>query len=86
MFYSIKNFIDVYQQLRNIKRGKVKFANEDANKFEIRKRYIRLFMQVFISIIILFFSLYVLISKNFNSTEKKWAAGWVGAVFGYWIR
>jgi hypothetical protein len=48
-------------------------------------------MQVLVSLVVLVVGLLVLTSpnfafhQNFDESTKKWAAGWVGAVIGYWL-
>jgi len=48
-------------------------------------------MQVLVSVVVLVTGLLVLTSpnfvfhQNFDESTKKWAAGWVGAVVGYWL-
>jgi hypothetical protein len=52
---------------------------------------IRVWMQVAVSAVILIFGILVLTSPkflfphDFDEGTKKWAAGWVGAVIGYWL-
>ena len=52
---------------------------------------IKVWMQVVVSILVLCVGLLVLTSpnfafhQNFDESTKKWAAGWVGAVIGYWL-
>ncbi len=48
-------------------------------------------MQVIVSLIVLAVGLLILTSpnfifrSNFDESTKRWAAGWVGAVIGYWL-
>lgn len=48
-------------------------------------------MQVAVSALVLIVGLLVLTSPNiifkqtFDESTKKWAAGWVGTVIGYWL-
>lgn len=48
-------------------------------------------MQVAVSFLMLLVALLVLTSPNFffrqtfDESTKKWAAGWVGTVIGYWL-
>jgi hypothetical protein len=51
---------------------------------------VRVWMQVFVSVVLLGAGICVLVSPNFihhNIDEgiKKIAAGWIGAVVGYWL-
>lgn len=48
-------------------------------------------MQVLVSLILLVVGVLVLTSPNFafhqkfDESTKKWAAGWIGMVVGYWL-
>ncbi len=48
-------------------------------------------MQVIVSLTVLIIGLLVLTApnfvfhQNFDEPTKRWAAGWVGAVIGYWL-
>ena len=52
---------------------------------------VKVWMQVLVSLVVLVVGLLVLTSpnfvfhQNFDESTKKWAAGWVGAVIGYWL-
>lgn len=52
---------------------------------------VKVWMQVLVSVVVLVTGLLVLTSpnfvfhQNFDESTKKWAAGWVGAVVGYWL-
>ena len=52
---------------------------------------VKVWMQVLVSLMVLVVGLLVLTSpnfafhQNFDESTKKWAAGWVGAVIGYWL-
>jgi len=52
---------------------------------------IRVWMQVIVSLMILIVGLLVLTAPNFvfqqtfDESTKRWAAGWIGAVVGYWL-
>ena len=43
-------------------------------------------MQVFVSTLVLFAALWGLLSKRYDETITKWAAGVIGVVIGYWLR
>jgi len=48
-------------------------------------------MQICVSVIVLFFGIAILTSPNaifahnIDESTKKWAAGWIGVVIGYWL-
>lgn len=42
-------------------------------------------MRILISVAMLGFGFYVLLSDNPDNELKQWAAGWIGAVVGYWL-
>lgn len=52
---------------------------------------IRVWMQVIVSLIALAFGILVLtapnaiLTHNLDESTKRFAAGWVGAVIGYWL-
>lgn len=52
---------------------------------------VRTWMQVIVSLTVLIIGLLVLTApnfvfhQNFDEPTKRWAAGWVGAVIGYWL-
>lgn len=52
---------------------------------------VKVWMQIIVSLVVLFTGLLILTSpnfafhQNFDEGTKKWAAGWVGAVVGYWL-
>jgi hypothetical protein len=43
-------------------------------------------MQASLSAVLLVAGLYVILSKDYGTTEKQWAYGSVGAVVGFWLR
>jgi hypothetical protein len=45
-----------------------------------------LFIRIGLSVAILGFSFFVLISQKFSSDYTKWAFGMIGLVVGYWLR
>jgi hypothetical protein len=52
---------------------------------------VKLLMQICVSVIVLFFGIAILTSPNaifahnIDESTKKWAAGWIGVVIGYWL-
>ena len=46
---------------------------------------VTLAMQVLVSLVLLIAGIYFLAGSGDESLQK-WAAGWVGAVAGYWLR
>lgn len=48
--------------------------------------FFRLIGKFVISLIILGPSMYVFFSEGFGDTEKKFAAGLIGTVAGYWVK
>lgn len=52
---------------------------------------IKMWMQVIVSRLALIVGLLVLTApnyffrQNFDESTKRWAAGWVGAIIGYWL-
>jgi type IV secretory pathway VirB6-like protein len=52
---------------------------------------IKAVMQIFVSALMLTVGVLVLTAPNFafhhnfDESTKKWAAGWVGAIIGYWL-
>jgi hypothetical protein len=55
------------------------------------KDKVRVVMQIVVSVVVLLTGLLVITSPNhiftqsYDESTKKWAAGWVGAVVGYWL-
>ena len=47
---------------------------------------VRVIGAIVVSVALLAAGLYVLLSRAYDADLKKWAAGWVGAVAGYWFR
>ncbi len=48
---------------------------------------LRLFIaRLFISLVILIPTLYVVLSKEYPAETQKWATGLIGVVVGYWFR
>lgn len=43
-------------------------------------------MQVLISVALLVASLYVILSKEYDSKDKHWAYGTVGTLLGFWLK
>ena len=43
-------------------------------------------MQASLSAVLLVAGLYVILSKDYGTTEKQWAYGSVGTVVGFWLR
>jgi hypothetical protein len=43
-------------------------------------------MQIFISVIVLLCSLFVVLSKQYEPVEKHWAFGMIGTIVGFWLR
>ena len=52
---------------------------------------VRVWMQVVVSLIVLTTGILILVAPNrilpipFDESTKRWAAGWIGAVVGYWL-
>jgi len=52
---------------------------------------VKVWMQVIVSILVLVACFLVLTApnfafhQNFDEATKRWAAGWIGAVIGYWL-
>lgn len=43
-------------------------------------------MQVFLSIVLMSASLYIILSKQYDASDKHWAYGTLGTLVGYWLR
>lgn len=48
--------------------------------------FIKLITQVVISLVLLGFGFYILLSPTANRDVEKLAAGWIGLVIGYWLK
>jgi len=52
---------------------------------------VKVWMQVVVSLLVLVVGLLILTSPHrifpsgFDESTKRWAAGWIGAVIGYWL-
>ncbi len=73
----------------------------ESKKLEVREKSgtaivtpqqkIKAWMQVIVSLLMLITGILVITSpnmafhQNFDESTKKWAAGWIGAVIGYWL-
>lgn len=47
--------------------------------------FIKLSVQVIVTLSILFTSICILFCSE-DETMKKFASGWIGAIFGYWLK
>jgi len=56
------------------------------NKQRQTSLYSSLTMPVFVSIVVLLSGLYIILSKNYEPAEQKWAFGIVGTIVGYWLK
>ncbi len=45
-----------------------------------------LWMQVIVTLLVLFAGLYVILNPHYAADDKKWAYGIVGTVVGYWLK
>ena len=48
--------------------------------------FIKIFMRVLISLLVLFVGVYIILSDNYTDDVQKWSYGAVGTVIGYWIK
>jgi len=68
-----------------------KIVTNSGGQIVTPQQRIRSWMQVCVSGIVLIVSLLILTSPHrifptpFDESTKRWAAGWVGAVIGYWL-
>ena len=63
--------------------------SDDKRRYEETKilllRSIKSLMRIFITVILLPSSLYVILSKKFKKESEKWAYATVGTLVGYWL-
>jgi hypothetical protein len=43
-------------------------------------------MQIFISIVLLLCSLYVILTKKYQAKDQNWAYATIGTILGFWIK
>jgi cell division protein FtsL len=48
--------------------------------------YVRLGMQVLISLVVLAGALYIILSMKYDAKDKHWAYGSIGTIIGYWLK
>lgn len=49
-------------------------------------KQIKIWMQIFVSVILLLFSLYTIYTEPADSAKLKWSFGVVGIIIGYWLK
>ena len=54
--------------------------------FKIDEKTVRFFMSIVVSLAVLGCAVFVILSKNYDSSAEKWAFGSVGTVIGYWLK
>jgi hypothetical protein len=65
--------------------------SDETGTFVTTEQKVRVWMQVIVSFVVLLSGIAILTSPNFlfattmDEGMKKFAAGWVGAVIGYWL-
>jgi hypothetical protein len=47
---------------------------------------VRLAMQVFVSVLLLSATLYVVLSKKYDAKDKHWAYTTIGLILGFWLK
>ena len=63
-----------------------------AGRFDIRASAERggfdaaLLMRVSISLLVLIAALFIILSKQYDGDQQKWAFGTIGTVLGYWLK
>lgn len=48
--------------------------------------WVRVLMQVVVTMMLLSASIYLILSASYNADEKKWAYGVVGIAVGFWLQ
>jgi len=47
---------------------------------------IKLFVQIFLSLVLTTACLYIILMNNYSTDSSKWAYGMLGLVIGYWLK
>jgi hypothetical protein len=66
-------------------KGKTPATAKSVTKAD-RLSYVRLGMQVAVSLIVLGGSLYIIISQSYDPKDKHWAYGAAGTILGFWLK
>jgi hypothetical protein len=45
-----------------------------------------MFMRIAVSLLVLGAALFIILSKQYDSDQQKWAFGAIGTVLGYWLK
>ena len=84
MFITIRLFLDDIKTIFNDKPNLL--IGHLGGRSTKKAAKTRVVMQVLVSTSVLFFSFFIILSQTQPDSTKKWAAGFIGTILGYWLR